>query len=337
MRLDPELSIFEPSFINLFFNFERKATDMRETLNEFLDNIKEPLTRVAGESMVNILYAIIILIAFLIAYRVSKRLIIGAMRSQQRTDNEVRQFMAMWRYGFLLAGIVFVIVSMSGSLAAMGLTVAFVSMILGWSLQRPVTGVAAWLMVMIKRPFMIGDRIIIQGVRGDVLEISPTHILLGEVGGTVGGEESSNRGILIPNAVLFDQMVINYAVSDETKYILDEVPVRVSYDSDYKLAEQTLIGCAQEVTQEIIEDTGSAPEVRAEFFDSGVRMRLRYQSVAVDRQKISTAIVAKVVEAFSKTDQLGFAYHHSAIEYKLSEVASLPPMYKEVPLNQEVD
>lgn len=219
----------------------------------------------------------------------------------------------------------------------MGLTVAFVSMILGWSLQRPVTGVAAWLMVMIKRPFMIGDRIIIQGVRGDVLEISPTHILLGEVGGTVGGEESSNRGILIPNAVLFDQMVINYAVSDDTKYILDEVPVRVSYDSDYALAEQTLIDCARTVTPDIIEETGKSPEVRAEFFDSGVFMRLRYQSIAVDRQKISTAIVAKVVEAFSNSDQLGFAYPHSAIEYKLSETASLPPMFKEVPLSQKSD
>ena len=310
---------------------------MQETLKELIASISEPLTRVLGESIINVLYAIMILIALLIAYKVSKRLIIGAMHSQQRTDNQVRQFMAMWRYGFLLAGLVFVIVSMSGSLAAMGLTVAFVSMILGWSLQRPVTGVAAWLMVMIKRPFMIGDRIIIQGVRGDVLEISPTHILLGEVGGTVGGEESSNRGILIPNAVLFDQMVINYAVSDETKYILDEVPVRVSYDSDYQLAERTLIGCAQEVTEEIIKDTGKVPEVRAEFFDSGVRMRLRYQSIAVDRQKISTAIVAKIVEIFSKSDQLGFAYPHSAIEYKLSEVSSLPPMFKEVPLNQEVD
>lgn len=310
---------------------------MRETLTEYMTGMKEPLIRVLGESIVNVLYAILILIALLIAYKVSKRLIIGAMQSQRRTDPEIRQFMAMWRYSFLLAAIIFVIVSLSGSLAAMGLTVAFVSMILGWSLQRPVTGVAAWLMVMIKRPFMIGDRIIIQGVRGDVLEISPTHILLGEVGGTVGGEESSNRGILIPNAVLFDQMVINYAVSDDTKYILDEVPVRVSYDSDYKLAEQTLIGCAQEVTQEIVEDTGSAPEVRAEFFDSGVRMRLRYQSIAVDRQKISTEIVAKIVEAFSKTDQLGFAYPHSAIEYKLADVASLPPMYKEVSLNQEVD
>ena len=65
-------------------------------------------------------------------------------------------------------------------------------------------------------------------------------------------------------------MVINYAVSDDTKYILDEVPVRVSYDSDYKLAEETLINCAQEVTKEIIEETGKAPEVRAEFFDSGL-------------------------------------------------------------------
>ena len=310
---------------------------MRTTLNQFLDSLKEPLINVLGESIVNILYAILILIAFLIVYKVSKRLIIGAMHSQKHTDNEVRQFLSMWRYGFLLAGIVFIIVSMSGSLAAMGLTVAFVSMILGWSLQRPVTGVAAWLMVMIKRPFMIGDRIIIQGVRGDVLEISPTHILLGEVGGTVGGEESSTRGILIPNAVLFDQMVINYAVSDETKYILDEVPVRVSYDSDYKLAEQTLTGCAQEVTAEIIEDTGKVPEVRAEFFDSGFIMRLRYQSIAVDRQKISTQIVAKVVEAFGKSDQIGFAYPHSAIEYKLSDTASLPPMFKEVPLDRTAD
>ena len=310
---------------------------MQETLNGVITSVKGSLTQVLGESIISVLYALLILIGLLIAYKVSKRLIIGAMQIQDRTDNQVRQFVAMWRYGFLLGGIVFVIVSMSGSLAAMGLTVAFVSMILGWSLQRPVTGVAAWLMVMIKRPFMIGDRIIIQGVRGDVLEISPTHILLGEVGGTVGGEESSNRGILIPNAVLFDQMVINYAVSEETKYILDEVPVRVSYDSDYKLAEETLIGCAQEVTEEIIKDTGRAPEVRAEFFDSGVFMRLRYQSIAVDRQKISTAIVAKVVEAFSNSDRLGFAYPHSAIEYKLSETASLPPMFKEVPLDRAAD
>ena len=70
---------------------------MRETLNEFLDGIKDPMTKVLGESIVNILYAIVILIALLIAYKVSKRLIIGAMQSQQRTDNEIRQFLSDFR------------------------------------------------------------------------------------------------------------------------------------------------------------------------------------------------------------------------------------------------
>lgn len=310
---------------------------MKDKLRELFVASELSVERILGESISNVIYAIFILAALLITYKVSKRLIVNAMRAHRRKDSQILQFTGLWKYTFLLVGIVFVIVSLSGSLAAMGLTVAFVSMILGWSLQRPVTGIAAWLMVMIKRPFMIGDRIIIQGVRGDVLDISPTHILLGEVGGTIGGEESSNRGILIPNAVLFDQMVINYAVSDETKYILDEVPVRVSYDSDYKLAERTLIDCAHQVTTEIIEETGKVPEVRAEFFDSGVLMRLRYQSIAVDRQKISTAIVAKIVEAFGDSTQLGFAYPHSAIEYKLSEVASLPPTYKAFHRKQSAD
>ncbi len=306
---------------------------MQESILDFFRKINK-VTEPWNDTVAGVFYAIVALIALLIIYKVSMQLITKAMLRQKRTDAQIRQFMTMWRYSFMLAGILFVVVSMSGSLAAMGLTVAFVSMILGWSLQRPVTGVAAWLMVMIKKPFVIGDRIIIQGVRGDVLEISPTHILLGEVGGTVGGEESSNRGILIPNAVLFDQMVINYAVSQESKYILDEVPVRISYDSDYQLAEQTLIACAQEVTADIIAETNKKPLVRAEFFDSGIMMRLRYQSIAVDRQEISSHIVGKIVQAFAQSDKLGFAYPHQALEIKTVKTASLPPAFKRVAIEE---
>ena len=187
------------------------------TLTGIIDRLKDWTAAQLSETAAGLFSALITLILVLIAYRFTKRLIMGALERQQRTEFQIKQFTTMWKYCFMLVGLIFIIVSMSASLAAMGLTVAFVSMILGWSLQRPVTGVAAWLMVMVKKPFVIGDRIIIQGVRGDVLDISPTHILLGEVGGTIGGEEASNRGILIPNAVLFDQMVTNYAVSSESK------------------------------------------------------------------------------------------------------------------------
>ncbi|MDA0746707.1 MAG: mechanosensitive ion channel family protein [bacterium] len=302
-----------------------------------LSVIKNPQVWVAThlpDTIAGLLSAVITLIVIIIFYRITRGLILRALHRQQRTDSQIKQFTTLWKYIFMLTGIVFVVVSMSASLAAMGLTVAFVSMILGWSLQRPVTGVAAWLMVMIKKPFVIGDRIIIQGVRGDVLDISPTHILLGEVGGTIGGEESSNRGILIPNAVLFDQMVTNYAVSQESKYILDEVPVRVSYDSDYKLAERTLIGCAKEITGDIIAEAGKEPFVRSEFFDSGIFMRLRYQTIAVDRQSISSDIVGKIVEAFAHSDKLGFAYPHSAVEFKSVDKASLPPMFRHISVKE---
>lgn len=282
------------------------------------------------ETIQGAITAVVAVVVLTLVYKISTRLIVRSMTRQKRTPAQIKQFSTVWKYAIMLSGMLFVVMSMSAGLAAMGLTVAFVSMILGWSLQRPVTGVAAWLMVIIKKPFVIGDRIIIQGVKGDVIDISPTHILIGEVGGTVGGEESSNRGILIPNAVLFDQMVINYAVSDESKYILDEVPVRVSYDSDYRLAEQTLIECARAETKDIVEEIGKEPAVRAEFFDSGIMMRVRYQAIAVDRQITSSNIVGRIVDAFSKNARLGFAYPHSAVEYKAVEKASLPPTFKEV-------
>ena len=303
---------------------------MQEKAFEILKDPKAWLAIHVPEAMAGLVWALVTLVAILVIHRITRRMIVRAMLRQHRAEAQVLQVTALWKYLFLLGGIVFVVVSLSSSLAAMGLTVAFISMILGWSLQRPVTGVAAWLMVMIKRPFRIGDRIIIQGVRGDVLDISPTHILLGEVGGTIGGEEASNRGILIPNAILFDQMVTNYAVSQEAKYILDEVPVRVSYESDYGLAEETLVRCAREVTGEIIAETGKEPFVRSEFFDSGVMMRLRYETFAVERQRISSDMVGKIVEAFAQSDRLGFAYPHSAVEYKATDNDSLPPIFKRV-------
>ena len=268
-----------------------------------------------------ILPGVLVLTVLILVYRTAKGLVLGAMRRQNRRPIQIHRVHSLLKYTFLTAGIVFVAVSLSGSFAAMGLSAAFLSMILGWSLQRPVTGVAAWLMVLIKRPFRIGDRIILQGVRGDVLDISPTHILLGEVGGTIPGEESSNRAVLIPNAVLFDQMVTNYSGSEEARHILDEVPVRISYHSDYRLSEQTLIDCAVEVTREIIEETGETPFVRAEFFHSGITMRLRYQSIAVERERIASDIVGQIVEAFDDDSRIEFAYRHFSLGYPSGEEA----------------
>ena len=299
-----------------------EVASLVDTTQGWVSHHVPEMARDVVDVIVYLLPAALVLTVVALVYKIAKGFVLGAMRRQGRREIQVNRVHSLLKYAFVLSGIVLLVITLSDSFAAMGLGLGFLGMILGWSLQRPVTGLAAWIMVMAKRPFQIGDRIIFQGVTGDVLDISPTHILLGEVGGTIPGEEASKRIILIPNALLFDQMVINYADTDsfeEAKYILDEVPVRVSYRSDYRLAEQTLVECATEATREIIEETGETPFVRAELFHSGITMRVRYQSIAVDRERIASDILGKVIEAFNRNDQIEFAFRHVTLEYPFGE------------------
>jgi small-conductance mechanosensitive channel len=203
-----------------------------------------------------------------------------------------------------------VILNSIGRLTALSaIFAAFGGMFLGWALQSPVSGVAAWILISLKRPFRPGDRILFPtlGLVGDVKEIGVMYTILNQVGGSVGSEEAVGRDILIPNAMLFSQVVINYTVKQESPYILDEVVVRITYDSDWDLAEQILIKVATEVTKPIIEATRQNPYVRMDMYDYGVFMRLRYMTLVTERVKIASDITRQIYREIQKTDKVDIA------------------------------
>jgi small-conductance mechanosensitive channel len=227
-------------------------------------------------------------------------------------------FMRTWHRIWKFVITVLVLIAMSGSLRLLGLTAGFLGMMLGWSLQQPVTGLAAWLMIVLKKPFRIGDRVVIAGITGDVTGISLTHVILNQVGGSVGGEERSGRGILIPNAILFQHVIINYTLEQE--YMLDEVPVRLTFDSDWQLAKKIMIEAARQATPEIIADSGAEPFIRAEFLDWGILVRLRYNTIPVQRQEISTNIIEILLREFGKAyPRVKFAIPASTVRYRLDQ------------------
>jgi small-conductance mechanosensitive channel len=94
----------------------------------------------------------------------------------------------------------------------------------------------------------------------------------------VGSEEAVNRPILIPNAMLFSQVVINYTARQDAAFILDEVVTRITYDTDWDEAERILLDAAREATSDIIQQTGQQPYVRSDMYDYGVYMRLRFMT-----------------------------------------------------------
>lgn len=250
----------------------------------------------------------------LVAYKISSRKVKTYLLKRAHKPEIAQNFLFIWRYVWWGLILIFAFITFSGSIAALGISAAFLGMMLGWSLQAPVTGVAAWLMIILKRPFRIGDRVIISGIIGDVTDITLTHILLNQVGGTIGGEERSGRGVLIPNAILFQQIIHNYTY--ESRYILDEVAIPITHESDFDEAERILLAAAREVTPEIIQATGQGPFVRAEFTDHGIRAILRYYSLATDRQRISSEIVKIVFREFKKSPRVEFCYPHTEVLHR---------------------
>lgn len=235
-------------------------------------------------------------------------------RRALKTEN-ADNFMLTWTFVWVIIIVIFGVISLSGSIQALGISAGFLGMVVGWSLQAPVTGVAAWLMLILKRPFRIGQRVIIAGIKGDVEDITLTHVILNQVGGTVAGEERSGRGILIPNAILFSQTITNYTF--DVEYILSEVPVRITFQSDWDEAEKILVDAAKQVTADTIEITGEEPFIRAELFDAGVLMRLRYKTTPEDYAENVSDIVKIIHKAFGENDNVEFCYPHSEVLYSL--------------------
>lgn len=288
---------------------------------ETLQHIGEFITAIINSPFKGIVLSVVTIGTLLIIKSISGYFVKRYVYQRAQVETNAQNFMAVW--GYIWTGIIaiFGIISLGGSLKTLGISAGFLGMVLGWSLQAPVTGIAAWLMLILKRPFKIGDRVIIAGITGDVMDITLTHVILNQVGGTVSSEERSGRGILIPNAILFGQTITNYTLEEE--HILVEVPVRITFQSDWAEAERILVSAAQEVTADVIQETKEEPFIRAELFDAGVMMRLRYKTRPVDRAKSLSEIVKIIFHEFAKSDTVEFCYAHSEVIYSWKDQSAL--------------
>jgi len=243
---------------------------------------------------------------------IKKRLLEKAKTKRQISNVEI--FSKLFRYVTLFILIISAFFSYTGSWTGLGLTVGLLSAAIGFALQKPITGIAAWIMIIAKRPFEIGDRVIIGNVKGDVEDITLTHIYLKEVGGIVPSEESSGRTIMIPNSILFEQNIINYTLQDD--YVLNQVVATVTYESNLDRAIQIALESAEEHTKKFRKEIKEKPYTRISFAPSGIDIHVRYFVPAAKIQGTSSKITKEIYERVIKTDDVEFAYPHTEVLFK---------------------
>lgn len=117
---------------------------------------------------------------------------------------------------------------------------------------------AGWLYILVRRPLRIGDRVEVAGTAGDVVDVRLFRFSLMEIGNWVHADQSTGRLVHVPNGIVFTAPVANYTEGFE--YIWHEVPVLITFESDWEKAKAIL-------SEEI--DSVSAG------FDESARRRIR--------------------------------------------------------------
>jgi small-conductance mechanosensitive channel len=211
------------------------------------------------------------------------------------------------------------------------------------ALQDPIVNLAGWLFIILRRPFDVGDRVQIGEYRGDVIDIRIFQFSLMEVGNWVDADQSTGRVIHIPNGKIFREAQANY--SKGFQYIWNEIPILVTFESDWKKAKGILFEIAQKHAEHLstkAEETlrraarqfmilysRLTPTVYTSVADCGVLLTIRYLCEPRNRRGTTQEIWEDVLEEFAKCDDIDFAYpttrfYDNPLEGKPDARAPLP-------------
>jgi small-conductance mechanosensitive channel len=120
------------------------------------------------------------------------------------------------------------------------------SIILGLAVQTPMKSFIAWIYILVRQPFRVGDRIKIADATGDVIDVGYLDTTLWEFGGQyLSSDHPSGRLIKFPNEKVLDELVYNYSWP-LFPYIWNEVKFQIGYDADLEFVASTM----QKITEE---------------------------------------------------------------------------------------
>jgi len=120
------------------------------------------------------------------------------------------------------------------------------SIIIGLAVQTPMKSFIAWIYILVRQPFRVGDRIRIADATGDVIDVGYLDTTLWEFGGQyLSTDHPSGRLIKFPNEKVLDELIYNYSWP-LFPYIWNEVKFQVAFNADLEFIASTM----QRITEE---------------------------------------------------------------------------------------
>jgi len=190
------------------------------------------------------------------------------------------------------------------------------------ALKDPIVNLAGWIFIVWRRPFESGDRIQIGESTGDVVDIRIFQFSLIEVGNWVDADQSTGRIIHVPNGMLFTKALANYSAGLE--YIWNEIPVLVTFESDWEKAKKILFEVGKKHAEHLANSARKllnrmkgrflihyeklTPTVYTAVKGSGVMLTIRYMCDPRRRRGSEEGIWEDILHRFAEHEDISFAY-----------------------------
>ncbi|MCJ1884998.1 mechanosensitive ion channel [Pseudomonas sp. LA21] len=160
---------------------------------------------------------------------------VGGLLATRHVDRTLRGFVGS------LVNIILKVLLLVSVASMIGIqTTSFVAAIgaaglaIGLALQGSLSNFAGGVLILLFRPFKVGDTIEAQGVTGTVDTILIFHTVL---------RTGDNKRVIVPNGALSNGTITNYSAEPTRKVVFD---VGVDYEADLKRAQSVLLELADD-------------------------------------------------------------------------------------------
>lgn len=287
------------------------------TPQQFTENIGNYFENSPGLASKIVMTAVALLVLWLIRLIVIRIINRNIANTRQKYKWRKNASYATGFLGLLVLGVIWF-----EGLQSLGTFLGLLSAGLAIALRDPVTDFAGWIFITLRSPFDVGDRIEIDNVKGDIIDIRIFKFTVLEIGNWIHADQSTGRVVHMPNHKIFTESLANY--TSDFEFIWNELQILITFESNWRKAKKMLQKIADEHMEDFVEHAEQqvkrasksyfvhyeylTPIVYTDVKESGVSLTIRHLCDPRRRRTTGQAMWEDILDRFAESDDIELAY-----------------------------
>ncbi|KAA0955344.1 mechanosensitive ion channel [Planococcus sp. ANT_H30] len=289
-----------PDFLKDYF------TDLSEGLFSTLNTPDAYFNKIA-------LTVIVVVLAALFYFLVKKLLTRNEADFKKRLKSQ-----KVLKSGVMVLAILSILFIWIQAINALILIALLIGVFLAFMVRGLTTNITAYFVIKYWKYFEISNRIEINGIIGDVIDITPINLKLLEVRGGLSADANTGRVIKLPNSIIFNESL--EIVGGKNSFVWQEISYVLSFDSDWQAAEKMITEAGETYFEEQVQhqlkkdilhlseqQAALRPVFSVDTNDAGIVLVLRYLVDYQHGTQVKTELQRKILPQLISCSAIEFA------------------------------